>query len=132
LSEWARLLRPGGRLVFTDLAVLTGAIAKSELDIRAIDFFLVVPPGLNEAAIEAAGLTMTCREDRTATIAELATRWHAARARRAAELQREEGDDWFEQGQRFLSTTAELAGSRRLSRFLFAAEKPAEPLVRVG
>jgi ubiquinone/menaquinone biosynthesis C-methylase UbiE len=32
LSEWARLLRPGGRLVFTDPAVLTGAIAKSEFD----------------------------------------------------------------------------------------------------
>jgi SAM-dependent methyltransferase len=32
LSEWARLLVRGGRLLFTDSSVLTGAIAKSELD----------------------------------------------------------------------------------------------------
>jgi SAM-dependent methyltransferase len=130
LSEWARLLRPEGRLVFTDPAVLTGAVAKSELDIRAIGFFLVVPLGLDEAAIQAAGLTVMCREDRTAAIAEIAARWHAARARRAAELEREEGADWFGQRQRFLTTAAELAESRRLSRFLFVAEKPAEPRAR--
>ena len=70
--EWARLLRPGGRLVFTDPAVLSGAVAKSEFDIRAIGFFLVVPPGLDEAAIQAAGLTLLRREDRTAAIAEIA------------------------------------------------------------
>jgi hypothetical protein len=39
-------------------------------------------------------------------------------------LQREEGADWFEQRQRFLAITAELAGSRRLSRFFYVAEKP--------
>src|SRR5262245_33891060 len=47
LVEWARLLRRGGRLTFTDFGVITGAIAKSELDIRATSgFFLLVPPGL--------------------------------------------------------------------------------------
>jgi|tagenome__1003787_1003787.scaffolds.fasta_scaffold20930169_2 SAM-dependent methyltransferase len=132
LSEWARLLRPGGRLVFTDPAVLTGAVAKSELDIRAIDFFLVVPPGLDEAAIQAAGLTVTCCEDRTAAIAQVAAGLYAARARRAIELEREEGTDWFGQRQRFLATAADLAESRRLSRFLFVAQKLSEPRIRVG
>jgi ubiquinone/menaquinone biosynthesis C-methylase UbiE len=32
LREWARLLRDGGRLAFTDIAVITGEITKSELD----------------------------------------------------------------------------------------------------
>jgi SAM-dependent methyltransferase len=132
LSEWSRLLRPGARLVFTDPAVLTGAVAKSELDIRAIGFFLVVPLGLNEAAIQAASLTVMCREDRTAAIAGIAARLHGARVRRAAELEREEGADWFGQRQRFLATAAELAESRRLSRFLFVGWKPAEPWTRVG
>jgi SAM-dependent methyltransferase len=132
LSEWARLLRPGGRLVFTDPAVLTGAITKSELDIRAIGFFLVVPPGLDEAAIQAAGLAVMCCEDRTAAIARIAAGLHAARVGRAAELEREEGADWFGQRQRFLATAAELAESRRLSRFLFVGWKPAEPWTRVG
>jgi SAM-dependent methyltransferase len=124
LSEWARLLRRSGRLLFTDSSVLTGAVANSELDIRGgIGFFLLVPPGLDEEAIEAAGLTLLMREDRTAATAEAAARLHAARARRAAALQREEGSDWFGQRQRLLATTAELAESRRLSRFLYLAEK---------
>lgn len=126
LREWARLLRPGGRLLFTDTAVLTGPIAKAEIDVRAsIGFFLLVPPGLNEEAIAAAGLVLLRHEDRTFAIAEIAARWHAVRTRHAAELEREEGADWFAQRQRFLAATAELAGSRRLSRFLYLAEQPA-------
>jgi SAM-dependent methyltransferase len=125
LREWARLLRPGGRLLFTDTAVLTGAVAKAELDRRTlIGPFLLVPPGLNEAAIGAAGLAPLRREDRTSATAEIAARWHAVRARHAAALEREEGADWFAQRQRFLAATAELAESRRLSRFLYLAEKP--------
>jgi len=126
LSEWARLLHRGGRLLFTDSTVLTGAVAKSEIDIRGgIGFFLFVPPGLDEEAIEAAGLTLLRREDRTAATAQVAARLHAARARRAAALEREEGADWFGQRQRLLATAAELAASHRLSRFLYLAEKPA-------
>ena len=45
-------------------------------------------------------------------------------ANRVARLEREEGADWFVRRQRFLATTAELAASRRLSRFLYLAEKP--------
>lgn len=126
LREWGRLLRPGGRLLFTDPVVVTGAVAKAELDLRAdIGFFLFVPPGLDEAAIAAAGLAPLRREDRTSATAEIAARWHAFRARHAAELEREEGGDRFARRQRFLEVTAELAASRRLSRILFLAEKPA-------
>jgi SAM-dependent methyltransferase len=126
LAEWARLLGAGGRLVFTDPGVLTGAVAKTELDVRSTSgFFLFVPHGLDAAAIAAAGLILLRQEDRTATIAETASRWHAARARRAAAVERMEGTAAFEQRQRFFATTAELARSRRLSRFLYVAEKPA-------
>ncbi len=125
LVEWARLLRPGGRLVFTDSVVLTGAVAKTDLDVRAaVGVFLFVPPGLNEQAIEAAGLSLLSCDDRTAATAEIAGRWQAVRARNAGALEREEGADWFRQRQNFLATTAELARSRRLSRFLYVAEKP--------
>jgi SAM-dependent methyltransferase len=126
LAEWARVLRRGGRLLFTDSSVLRGAVTTSELELRgSIGLFLVVPPGLDEEAIEAAGLTLLKREDRTSATAEVAARLHAARARRAAARQCEEGADWFVQRQRLLATTAELAESRRLSRFLYLAEKPA-------
>jgi SAM-dependent methyltransferase len=126
LAEWARLLRRGGRLLFTDPMVLTGAVSKDELDVRAsLGFYLVVPPGLNEQAIGAAGLGLLRCEDRTSASAEIAARWHAARASRADILKQEEGDEWFGQRQRFLATTAALAASGRLSRILYVAEKAA-------
>lgn len=124
LAEWARLLRPGGRLLFSDPVVVTGAVSKAELDVRAATgFFLFATPGINEAAIQGAGLTLLRCEDRTTATAEIAARWHAARVRHAAALEREEGRDWFERRQRFLAMTAELSRSRRLSRYLYVAEK---------
>jgi SAM-dependent methyltransferase len=127
LSEWGRLLRKGGRLVFTDPLVLTGVVAKSEIDDRLAlgsnAFF--VPPGLNEEAVRAAGLALLARKDRAGAVAEIGSRWHAARLRRAAILKREEGEESFERRQRMLATSAELARSGRLSRFFYAAEKPA-------
>lgn len=126
LREWSRLLRHGGRLLFTDPVVVTGAVAKAELDLRATTgYFLFVPAGVNESAIQGAGLGLLKCEDRTSAIAEIADRWHAARDRHATVLVREEGSAWFEQRQRFLAITAELSRSRRLSRFLYVAEKPA-------
>ena len=128
LSEWARLLRRGGRLLFSDPVVLTGAVAKTELDVSAATgFFLFAPPGINEAAINGAGLTLLGCEDRTTATAEIAARWHAARARRAAILERDEGPAWFERRQRFLAMTAALSSSRRLSRYLYVAEKASGP-----
>ena len=45
-------------------------------------------------------------------------------ARHADELALDEEPEWFDWRQRFLATTAELARTRRLSRFLYLAEKP--------
>lgn len=128
LREWARLLHAGGRLAFTDLAVVTGEIAKSELDIRtASGFFLFVPPGLNEAAIEAAGLNLLRVEDRTTAIAEIGARTCSARMRHAHVLEREEGIDGFRRRQELYAMAVGLAQSHRLSRFLYVAEKSTVP-----
>lgn len=124
LREWARLLRDKGRLVFTDVAVVTGEIAKSELDIRtASGFFLLVPPGFNEEATKFAGLTLRRVEDRTAAVAEIGARTCSARMRHAPVLEREEGVDGFRRRQDLYAMATELAKSRRLSRFLYVAEK---------
>jgi SAM-dependent methyltransferase len=124
LREWARLLRHRGRVVFTDNAVITGEIAKSELDLRtASGFFLFVPPGFNEEAIKAAGLTLIRCENSTAAVAEIGARMCSARLRHASALQQEEGADGFKKRQGLYAIVTELAKSHRLSRFIYVAEK---------
>jgi 2-polyprenyl-3-methyl-5-hydroxy-6-metoxy-1,4-benzoquinol methylase len=125
LSEWSRLLRPGGRLLFTDSVVLTGPVTIDELVIRAsLGAFVFVPPGLNESAVTAAGLILKLCENRTRATAEIAHRQYVARESRSSELIKAEGTEWYSQRQRFLSVAAEQASSGRLSRFLYVAEKP--------
>src|SRR5688500_4702419 len=46
LRDWARVLKPGGRVLFTDPITVTGPLANAEIAVRsAIAFFLFVPPG---------------------------------------------------------------------------------------
>jgi ubiquinone/menaquinone biosynthesis C-methylase UbiE len=125
LKDWFRLLRPGGRLLMTDAAVLSGAVSKLELDIRASQGeFSFVPPGINEKAIMSAGFNLQKCADTTQAIADIAFKLYAARKARSQALQDEEGAEWFAKRQLFLQTSAVLAASGRLSRFLYVAQKP--------
>jgi hypothetical protein len=63
------------------------------------------------------------REDVTANIELTSGRWHAARQRRRRDLLRIEGEERFEGLQHFLATVHTLTSERRLSRFVFVAEK---------
>jgi SAM-dependent methyltransferase len=124
VADWSRLLRPGGRLIFTDAAVLTGPILIEELIVRASQgSFLLAPIGLNEKVVAASALTLLECEDRTAAVAEIALRWQTARDRHRDELLKQESLEWFERRQRFLSMATELAASGRLSRYFYVAEK---------
>lgn len=126
LREWQRVLKPGHRLVFTDPVVLTGPVSNEELAIRSsIGFFLFVPPELTERYIKAAGLHLLRREDVTETAALVAGRWYEARQKRREDLLRIEGQERFEGLQQFLAMVQRLTTERRLSRFVYLAEKPA-------
>jgi SAM-dependent methyltransferase len=123
LGDWARVLRPGGRLLFTDPVVITGILDSEELAIRtSIGYFLFVPPGENERLLAAAGLTVIDVADTTDHLAEIARRRHDARAERAEALREIEGDAAFDGRQRFFDLVATLARDRRLSRFVYTAE----------
>ncbi|HET9440125.1 MAG TPA: class I SAM-dependent methyltransferase [Longimicrobiales bacterium] len=121
-AEWARLLAPGGRLVFTDPIVVTGALTNVEIAIRAsIGFFLFVPPGLDEELLRDTGFEPTDVVDRTENMAKSAQQWHDARAARADDLRRIEGEETFAGQQKFLDVAARLAAERRLSRIAYRA-----------
>jgi SAM-dependent methyltransferase len=122
LAEWARVLRPGGRLVFTDPVVVTGLLTHEEIAIRSsIGFFLFVPAGVDERLLEDAGFEVVRVLDRTENMARMAERRRAARAAHEGDLRRVEGDASFDGQQRFFETAARLAAERRLSRFAFMA-----------
>lgn len=125
LAEWARVLKPDGRLLFTDPAVVTGPLTNVEIALRSsIGFFVFVAPDTDDRLLSAAGFRLMRKADFSDATTRIAADWHAARQKRSAELIRIEGAETFEGQQRFLSVTARLAGERRLSRFVYLARKP--------
>ncbi|HEX6872446.1 MAG TPA: GNAT family N-acetyltransferase [Micromonosporaceae bacterium] len=117
LAEWRRVLRSGGHLIYTDPVVVTGPLTNEEIAVRSsIGFFQFNPADANEALLAQAGFDLLRCEDTTQNMADVADRWHRARATRRADLAGLEGETAFDGQQRFLAMTALLADQRRLSR----------------
>jgi SAM-dependent methyltransferase len=124
LGDWHRVLRPGGRVLFTDAMVLTGIVSQEELATRSsIGFYLFVPPGANEAMLRDAGFKVLGVQDVTANAAAVAARWHDGRARHREALVEREGEANFQGLQRFLRCVQTLSVEKRLSRYAYLAEK---------
>ena len=127
LREWRRVLRAGGRAIFTDPVLITGPVTNDELAARSsVGLFLFVPPGVNERLIGEAGLSLVRREDVTENAALISGRWHAARASRRDDLLRIEGEERYEGLQKFFAVVQSLTTERRLSRIAYLVEKRAD------
>ncbi|HKF26515.1 MAG TPA: class I SAM-dependent methyltransferase, partial [Candidatus Acidoferrum sp.] len=124
LRELHRVLRPRGRLLFSDALVVGGVISHQEIAARSsIGYFLFSPPGENERLLRGAGFTVTDVRDTTTSASLISERWREARQKRADQLIAMEGKDNFEALQRFLSTVNLLTSERRLLRMLYAVER---------
>lgn len=124
LRDWKRVLRPGGRCLYTDPVVVTGFVSKEELASRSsIGFFLFSARGVNEAVLAEAGLSVVKSADVTDNLELTSSRWRNARQAHRAALIELEGEAEFEGLQRFLQTVHVLGSERRLSRLAFVAQR---------
>src|SRR5262245_52099572 len=126
LREWRRVVRPGGRMLFTDAMIVSGLVSHEEIAIRSsIGFYFFLPPGENERLITQSGFRLLSSEDVTEDAAAIASRWHDAREAHRAALVEREGQANFDGLQRFLACVHQLSAERRLSRYCYLAEKVA-------
>src|SRR5215472_3341142 len=124
LCEMFRILKPGGRMLFSDALVVGGMLSHEEIATRSsIGFYVYSPPGENERLIERAGFGLIRATDTTESAARIAQQWHQAREKRKTELLTVEGDRNFEGLQRFLSCVHTLTAERRLLRYLYVMDK---------
>jgi cyclopropane fatty-acyl-phospholipid synthase-like methyltransferase len=124
VADWARLLKLGGRLLFTDPITLTGPLTSEDIAVRSsAGSYLFVPHGYDECVIAQCGLRLMVCEDVTANMARIAEARRAARASRSAALREIEGDQAYEGQQEFLGIAARVAREGRLSRFVYVCKK---------
>ncbi len=124
-GECLRVLRVGGRMIFSDALVITGAVTNEEIATRSsIGRYLFLPSGENERLLAKASFKLLRSEDTSVAAAVIAKRWHDARARREAVLAPLEGEANFAGLQRFLQCVHTMTAEKRLARWLYLAAKP--------
>jgi hypothetical protein len=118
------VLKPAGRLLFSDALVVGGLLSNEEIAIRSsIGMYVFSPPGENERLIKQSGLKQIQACDTTESAALLSKRWHDAREKRKPALVASEGEANFAGVQRFLECVHTLTAEKRLLRFLYIAVK---------
>lgn len=121
--EVARVLIPGGRLLFTDAGVLVGIISDEEVASRSLHGYTqFVARDVNERALEDAGFRLIEAEDRTDSLLTNAAGRLAARLAHREELGQIEDKAEFERQQHYLETVIALSRRRSLLRMMYLAE----------
>jgi len=124
LRELCRVLRPGGKLLFSDALVIGGTNSYQEIAARSsIGYYIFSPPGENERLLIEAGFSVLSATDTTANAAAISARWQEARESSRDQLFAIEGEPNFQGLQQFLSCVHMLTSERRLLRYVYVAEK---------
>ena len=125
LAPWARVLRLGGQVLYTEGLVLAGPVSNEEIRRRTfMGSFVITPLGANERAIDSAGLELLRAEDRVRR----RRRGGRSDASRSGALPRRADPHRRQRGVRDVPglpwVAVSLAVERRLTRWVFHARKP--------
>jgi ubiquinone/menaquinone biosynthesis C-methylase UbiE len=124
IAEIRRVLKPGGRLLFSDALVIAGLVTSDELARRSsVGFYVFAAAGENERLIAEAGMELLQAVDTTANVATISKRWHDARFARRFALVPIEGESNFNNLQDFLKCVHTVSSEKRMLRFLYLARK---------
>ena len=124
-QEWHRVLRAGGRALFTDPLTVTGLLRREEILLRSgsLGEQVFTTHGVNERLLRAAGFDEVRIEDVTPNMAAVAAARRRARVSHVAELAAVEGEEGSAAYDRYLAVVELLASERRLSRWAYLAAR---------
>ena len=121
--EVARLLRPGGRFLFTDAGVVTGSVSNDEVRKRSVHGYTqFVAAGWNEHLLESAGFRLVEAENRIMSVLKNASGRLAAVQAHREELERASSAADVASQQDYLETVVELSRRGAVSRVMYLAE----------
>jgi len=120
------ILRPGGRFLFTDAGVVTGAVSNEDVRNRSPrGYTQFVPPGWNERLLESAELRLLETEDRTQSVLRYATQRLTAMQKHCAELEKVSEAFDFKLEEAYLNAVAGLSRRQTVSRIMYLAQADA-------